>query len=1004
MGVSIGSIFGTLDLDDRATGKFTKFIKSFDGAAGKIAAAGTVMSGFSAGITALAVGAVKAAGAFEQTKIGFTTMLGSAEKANAFLQEMQDFAAKTPFEFPDLIEGSRRLLAMGFSAQQVKPMLTAVGDAAAGLGVGAEGIQRITLALGQMQAKGKVSAQEMNQLAEAGINAWQFLADKMGTTVAEVQAKSERGMLDAASSISTIVEGMGKKFGGMMEAQSKTFLGQISTLKDEFGFIMRDFGTALMPVAQAGLQALQALLPVVRSVGKAFAEAGPVTKGFVVSVVAIGAALGPGLLAFAGLVKTITFVSSALSVAKAAMFAFGNTVPVLTARLTVMNAVATVTSTLLGKIAIVGAAAFVGWQIGKAIDEMFGLSTMIGEAIAGIENLRRLEKGTGSVAAMKVGIDPTQFQTMDKWAAAIKKVNEENSKLRGSSEGVAGGVKKVTAATDGQIRSMMQAAKNADIMKKAKEILGREAVNLGEALRVSKIADSMDDIGNAAETSATRIKALKDEFASLAKAKEILFQAGNLPGQKAQDQLFGILADPQIATHISKSSMEAATAMRNLAEAKEILFKAGNLPGQNAQDPFAGIVGPGLATSLSATTMKGMGASAGISLGKSLRDSFKGALTDLPNVIMAALQGGGNVGKAVGGLFGTSIGQVLGEGIAKSIGGTLGKTLGSVIPGIGTLLGSLAGGAIGKLVGGLFGGEEKKVNDLRDAFLAANGGFLKLQQTLAFTGQDLVKRVFDAKTVKDFEQAVRDVNSALALQGQAQQDLDAAIQKYGFSIEELGPKFAQQKLDEQAIQLFKEFELLRTATGNIPLVIEKMGPALVDFVNTARTAGASIPEALRPMVEELIKSGQLLDENGVAFGSAEEAGITFAQSIEESMMKAVEQIERLVNALLGINNVPVPGIKIPVEFQPGNVGNKLPSDAIEFGTGALVTKPTLGVVGDRGPEVIAPFQEFKDALAEGGGNQTIHVVGQVGERVLLEFIAEAVRDNKHGIGTRLGGR
>jgi tape measure domain-containing protein len=72
------------------------------------------------------------------------------------------------------------MLAMGFSAKEVMPTLTAIGDASSGLGLGAEGLDRITRALGQMRAKGKVSAEEMLQLTEAGVPAWAILSKAIG--------------------------------------------------------------------------------------------------------------------------------------------------------------------------------------------------------------------------------------------------------------------------------------------------------------------------------------------------------------------------------------------------------------------------------------------------------------------------------------------------------------------------------------------------------------------------------------------------------------------------------------------------------------------------------------------------------------------------------------------------------------------------------------------------------------------------------------------------------
>ena len=59
-------------------------------------------------------------------------------------------------------------------------MLRSIGDASAAAGKGKEGIDRIALALGQMRAKGKVPSEEMRQLTEANIEAWDILAGRNG--------------------------------------------------------------------------------------------------------------------------------------------------------------------------------------------------------------------------------------------------------------------------------------------------------------------------------------------------------------------------------------------------------------------------------------------------------------------------------------------------------------------------------------------------------------------------------------------------------------------------------------------------------------------------------------------------------------------------------------------------------------------------------------------------------------------------------------------------------
>lgn len=208
-----------------------------------------VLGGIGAGLAALGVASVKAGASLQSTKTAFTNMLGSAGKAQDFMGKMQDFAAKTPFEFSQVSQAAQKFIAFGFSAEQVILTLTAVGDAAAGVGLGAEGINRITLALGQMAAKSKVQAGEMMQLTETGIPAWKMLADQIGVSVPEAMSMVSKGAIDAATGITALVSGMEQSFGGMMDQQSQTISGTWSTLMDGLE----------QSAAQVGLQIAEAL-------------------------------------------------------------------------------------------------------------------------------------------------------------------------------------------------------------------------------------------------------------------------------------------------------------------------------------------------------------------------------------------------------------------------------------------------------------------------------------------------------------------------------------------------------------------------------------------------------------------------------------------------------------------------------------------------------------------------------------------------------------------------
>jgi tape measure domain-containing protein len=189
----------------------------------------------------------------QTSEIGFTTMLGSADKATDMLKELRDFASKTPFEFPELLSATTKMKAMGFEAEEVLPTLKALGDASAGLGGTGETITRLTLALGQMKAKGKVSGEEMRQLAEVGIPAWEILAQAIGKTTAETMALSKKGVIPADKAVQALVKGIGERFPDMMGKLENSWAGVTSTIKDNTRFIIGDITKNLFGEILGGL-------------------------------------------------------------------------------------------------------------------------------------------------------------------------------------------------------------------------------------------------------------------------------------------------------------------------------------------------------------------------------------------------------------------------------------------------------------------------------------------------------------------------------------------------------------------------------------------------------------------------------------------------------------------------------------------------------------------------------------------------------------------------------
>lgn len=235
-----------------------------DKMAGVAARAGQLAAGIAAfaavGAGALAAIGLKTAASNEQAMVSFTVLLGSGKKAKDFLEQLEAFAARTPFEFPELRTAASKLLAAGFAAKDVIPFMTRLGDATSAMGTGSEGIGRAVYALQQMRSAGRVTLEDLNQLTDAGIPALDAIAAKLGTTQAKVRDMVSAGKLSPDTVFSAILEGKGKlaDFSGLMDEQSKTFLGKLSNLKDTANKTLGKFFGPSLDAMKPALDALTA--------------------------------------------------------------------------------------------------------------------------------------------------------------------------------------------------------------------------------------------------------------------------------------------------------------------------------------------------------------------------------------------------------------------------------------------------------------------------------------------------------------------------------------------------------------------------------------------------------------------------------------------------------------------------------------------------------------------------------------------------------------------------
>jgi tape measure domain-containing protein len=174
-----------------------------------------------------------------RNKISMETMFGgSSEAATAFLNDLDKFNEKTPFEFPEIADLSKQLLNAGWAAKEVIPDMRALGDAVAASGRGAYALDHIVLALTQIKRLGRLEYQDLKQLSQF-IPATQILADELKLKGNQISRISEL-KISSEKAIDALMQGIEKRYGGLTERLNNTLAVQFSTLKDNFRIIVSE--------------------------------------------------------------------------------------------------------------------------------------------------------------------------------------------------------------------------------------------------------------------------------------------------------------------------------------------------------------------------------------------------------------------------------------------------------------------------------------------------------------------------------------------------------------------------------------------------------------------------------------------------------------------------------------------------------------------------------------------------------------------------------------------
>ncbi|MCE9935180.1 tape measure protein [Aeromonas salmonicida] len=232
--------------------------------AGKISGVAAAYLSFDQ-LVARTTGMVKTADEIERLGVSLKSVEGSAAGGEKALAWLREFNEKTPFQLNEITTAF--IKAKNFGLDPYNGVLQATANYTAKTAGTYQDLEGIITALGQAYVKGKLQAEEMNQLNERSVAAAKLLAKAMGKTTDEIIAMATAGKL-GRNEIELLIKAMGEDAAGASEEMALTFSGIWSNFLEQLNQVE-------LAIADAGIFAfIKSELAVVTAQIKAAAADG----------------------------------------------------------------------------------------------------------------------------------------------------------------------------------------------------------------------------------------------------------------------------------------------------------------------------------------------------------------------------------------------------------------------------------------------------------------------------------------------------------------------------------------------------------------------------------------------------------------------------------------------------------------------------------------------------------------------------------------------------------
>lgn len=936
----------------------------------------------------------------EKSTLQFATLMGDTKRAEQHVRDLFQFAKATPFETGPIIEASRHMQTFGGDSLNTMENLGLLGDAAAATGAP---IDQLGFWVGRMYAAmkgGQPFGEATMRLMEMGVLTPQVRAQM------EALSESAGGGEKAFALFKDSIGG----FSGAMVSQANTWEGLMSSISDAINITLAD---ALKPFFDTAKSGAQMLLQVLGSEGtqRVFDDLkNSLTGAFGGDGQGMVKGLAGGLLTFAsGAVTVADTVGRAFSFVK---MVFAGTASVFGALMIAVSDGILQSVEMAEKIPGIGSkfqgvAAEARLMRAALHTSQQGFHDMAAEAWEGVKGNSAFSQ---TMSASKTAIEGLRGEL----SKATVTTNDSTTALRGAGKAQ----EEVTVLTKEQKAELVKSHKvladfNAEVDKQNAGF-ARGMATIGDftkAIEVYTDRVSKGIIGNALAR-----KAHEDELDKLVRERTMSrydFEIDAVTRWAAEEKL---VIDKSVGNW-----RETVDAIDSVAKERKATLLRNNKELQDAMLLFPG---------LPAEFMVGMSV-AGTVASKTFVEKMSGALQSVPGTLARAFEGGGDwlgAAKSIGSQFGS----VIGDNIGSSM-----KALGALGGPLGAALGSLAGPLVGKIAG-LFTSKNtqevkaynveigKVFSTLYDTYgtldqleAKAQSVGLSFRDNIGQQGKAGLEAV--SNLAAEFKKRWDGLNESIAT---SNTELDTLIKKgadlgyvfdqqgnlvgvtfdkvkskaaeFGVSLEGLGPTMRQQMIDEEAARIINGFELMEKAGADVGGILVGMKDEIGKVVGDSVKFGTTVPENMRPWIKNLIDTGQLIDDNGVAI--TDMSAIKFGAPVQSEFDQISSAIKSVVDKLAALidtlNRSLTPAIDsatrdrtIRIGFEvdePPDLGGDGWEGARRHATGTMgvygVDFPDFGrgtraILDNR--EAVVPYEqrfEFAQRVLSGGAASRTHTI------------------------------